>query len=46
MLPFWIKVKRNFSDTANRHVTIVLVDIHLSAVVEVSHPEPNIGRVV
>ena len=46
MLPFWIKVKRNYSDTANRHITIVLVDIHLSAAVEVSHPGPNTGRTV
>ena len=46
MLPFWIKVKRNYSDTANRHITIVLVDIHLSAAVEVSHQGPNTGRAV
>ena len=40
MFPFRIKLK------INRHITIVPIDIHLSAAVEISHPRPNTGRFV
>ena len=46
MLPSRIKVKRNYCDPVGQQITIVLVDIHLSAAVEVSHPQPDTGRAV